>query len=195
MVSGQKLGEITISVSVSNAVVDKIKSMTQNKITYNAELMRFERANPTDPADYVYLAEQINLAIRQRAVEQLSQAMPQISQNIVLNKKYEITIDLDSQLEQAIQRTYNSLTLWTIYRNEIPKIKIDKKILDELERDMSRAIEQLSQLSIDDARKQFMETFKDRLINALVGYVSRLESKVDELSERLRECSCDNDDP
>ncbi len=180
-----KIGEVVVNISISNAVIEKIKSMTQNKIMYNAELARFERTNPLDPAEYIRMAEKFNQVIRQRAAEIVTQRAAQSPQNTT----HSVVIDLDNQLEQALTKAYNSSMLWLIYRAEIvPKTRIieSREILDDLDEKISKTIEQLSQLSIDEARKQFVEISKDLLIDALNSYIDRLESRRYELSDYLR---------
>ncbi len=180
-----KIGEVVVNISISSAVIDKVKSMTQNKIMYNAELARFERTNPLDPAEYIRMAEKFNQIIRQRATEIVTQRAAQSPQN---TSTHSVVIDLDGQLEQMLIKAYNSSMLWLIYRTEIvPKTRIieDRKILDDLDEKISKTIEQLSQLNTDDARKQFTEISKDLLIDALNTYIDQLESRTYELSDYL----------
>ncbi len=188
----QRFGEVVVSISVSNAVIDKIKSITQNKITYNTAQQHFERASPTDPDEYASLAEQFNQIIRQRVVDLLKQAITQNPQKIVAGKGYDIVVDLDGQLEQMLVKAYNSSMLWLIYKNEIvPKIKkVSGKIRDSLKSRISKTIEQLSTTNVNDARKQFIAISKDYAIDALTEYIDDLKDEIQELSDEIRGSNC-----
>ncbi len=182
-------GTTTIRPWITAAVIARVYKLSNGFVHFSENDQKFHGYN----YKYDSLATWVDIMIRKRAVELVEQLVEQTNK---LDKKYEVTVDLDERLEQLLQEAYgihrtqaNAEELYRFHRRAIePTLLTDKyRMIVEAH------INDLKDLdNIEEAKKklaEIAERFKDE---DRTLYIKQLKDRIAELENKIKVLELEN---